>query len=131
MNIQDCFKGQRVISKETGKPATIRDFNAVKNEVLIEFDSLMRTTVSARVLEPAIGDAGAAPAASGPARACPQCAAKMPLDVTTCPVCGFQYGVKQPGGMPAAVKLLIALVVLGAIAFVVWKFVLHGNIPGL
>src|SRR5437867_9784373 len=105
MQIQDCFKGQRVVSKETGKPATIRDFNAVKGEVLIEFDSLMRTTVSARVLEPA-PDAGATSPTTGPSIACPQCAAKMPLDVTTCPACGFQYGVKQPGGVPAAVKLL-------------------------
>ena len=127
MNIQDCVKGQRVISKETGKPATIRDFNAVKNEVLIEFDNLMRTTVSARTLEPAPDAAPAGATRSGPARSCPQCAAKMPLDVTTCPACGFQYGVKQSGGIPAIVKLLIVVVVLAVVAFAVWKFVLQSH----
>lgn len=127
MNIQDCIKGQRVISKENGKPATIRDFNAAKNEVLIEFDNLLRTTVSARVLELA-PDGGTAPARTGPAKACPQCAAKMALDAAACPSCGFKFG--KQSRISAVVKLLIAVIVLAAIAYAVWKFVLHEQLPG-
>lgn len=125
MEIQACSEGLRVVSKETGKVATIKRVLLDKGEVDIEYDNGMTARVHTRIIEPASADESSdgVPAATVPMRPCPQCATRMPVAATTCPSCGFQYGVKKPSGMPGIVKLLLAIIVLAGIAFVVWKFV--------
>lgn len=125
MLIQNCFKGQRVVYKENGKPATILSVSHNKGEIVIAFDNAERLTVASSLLEPA-GE-GQAPARKpgGPSRPCPQCGTRMGVDETTCPECGFQYGVKKGGGSRGLVKAFLTIVVLAAIGYVVWKFVLQ------
>ncbi len=128
MHFQDCFNGQRVVHKESGKLATIRKIHN-NGEVEINFDVGTTARVHARLLEPA-GQAAAPQAKTAePMRPCPQCATKMPVSATICPSCGFEYGVKKRGTGGTA-KLLIVVIVIAAIAFAVWKFVLHEKLPG-
>lgn len=124
MEIQDCDTGLRVTHKETGKVATIKNVQIGKGEVDIEFDNGSIARVPPRLLEPASADQGGGFVSNVPMRPCPQCAEKMPVAATVCESCGYQYRVDGPKGMPGIVKALIAIIVLGAIAFVVWKFVL-------
>lgn len=124
MQIQECFEGQRVRFRETGKSATIKEVHPDKNEVLIEFDNHMTSKVHPRSCEPLTeADATTPVATTGPTRACPQCAAKMPAEVTTCPKCGFAYGVKPAKSSSGLTVLIIALVIAAVAALVVWKFV--------
>lgn len=128
MQIQSCVTGQRVIYRENGKPGTIKEIHLDKNEIDLALDNGMRIRAHARLVDPITDDA--APTPTGPTRPCPQCAAKMPLDATICPTCGFQYGVKKAGGIPVAVKVLMVLIVLAVAGYVIWNFVLRGKLPG-
>jgi len=128
MNFQDCFTGQRVAVKENGKIASIRKVHG-NGELELDYENGSTGKVHARAVEPA----GAAAAAeqsdsSGPMRACPQCAAKMPTSETKCPKCGFEYGVKKSKGGGFG-KVVVILIALAAIAYAVWKFVLHEKLP--
>jgi hypothetical protein len=131
MEIQDCFKGQRVRHLETGRVATVREVSLNKHLVDIVFDNGNSAKVAPRMLE-ASGDSPAAAedAPREPLRPCPQCAAKMPVSAITCAACGFTYRTEPKRGIPAVVKLIVILILLAAIAFAVWKFVLHEQLPG-
>lgn len=129
MHFQDCFSGQRVVHKESGKLATVRKVHA-NAEVELTFDSGATGRVHARILEPAAPNATAAATPDEPMRPCPQCATKMPVLETRCPSCGFEYGVKTGGGGGGFVKFIFVLIVLAAIGYAVWKFVLHEKLPG-
>ena len=128
MQIHSCVAGQRVTYRENGRAGTIKEVHLDKNEVDLVLDNGMRIRAHARLIDPLAGEAAATPA--GPTRPCPQCAAKMPLDATTCPACGFQYGVKKAAGIPVAVKVLMVLIVVAVAGCVIWKFVLGGKLPG-
>src|SRR5262245_18211757 len=95
MLIKDCFKGQRVILKENGKPATILSVSHTAGKITIAFDNAERKEVSSSALDPAGEEASRKTETGVPMRPCPQCASKMPINETTCPNCGFQYGVKR------------------------------------
>lgn len=125
MLIQNCLKGQRVVCKENGKLATILSVSHNKGEILIAFDNAERRTVSSAVLEPATEEQAAQTKPSQPMRPCPQCATKMPIDATTCPKCGFRYGVKKRSPLAGVVKSIVVIIILVAIALVVWKFLLQ------
>ncbi len=130
MHFQDCFTGQRVVHKENGKAATIRKVHS-NGEVDLDFDNGSTARIHARALVPAGAvDSSAQPAAGGPMRSCPQCAAKMPASETTCPACGFEYGVRKRRGSGGLARTLIIVIVLAAIGYAVWKFVLHEKLPG-
>lgn len=96
------------------------------------FDGGATGHTHARILEPAGQTAPAATATAKPGdplRPCPNCATKMTTSVTKCPSCGFEYGVKKGGGGGGFVKFLVVLIILAAIGFAVWKFVLHEKLP--
>lgn len=125
MQMSECVKGQRVTYLENGKPATVKDIFLDKREVLIEFDNGSRAHVQARLIDPA--QAGEEAVAGGPMRPCPNCAARMPVDATTCPKCGFQYGVRKAGcGAVAGIaKFIVIVAILAGIAYAVWKFLMR------
>ncbi len=129
MQIQDCFAGQRVVYKENGRSATIKDVDLQKAEIEIVFDNSARARVHPRLLEPSLAEAGVESAPSGPMRPCPQCAAKMSASATTCPSCGFQYGVETPKQKSGVLKFAVILIALAGIAYAVWKYVLHERLP--
>lgn len=132
MQISECVKGQRVTYLEDGKPATVKDVFLDKREVLIELDNGSRVRVQARLIEPAGAEARTEDDAEpgGPMRPCPNCAAKMSVDATTCPKCGFQYGVKSGGtGGGGIAKFVIIVIILAGAAYAVWKYVLHEKLP--
>ncbi len=122
MNIQDCFKGLCVTYKVTGKDAAVNYVDRAKGEIEIGFDNGTTARVRPSDVEPAMGGAQS-DRPSGPVRPCPNCAQPIPYGETTCPSCGFQYGVQKPSS--GIGKFIITLIVLGAIAFAVWKFVLQ------
>lgn len=124
MLIKDCFKGQRVVFKENGKPATILSVSHTAGKITIAFDNAERREVSASGIDPAGEEASRRTEAGTPTRPCPNCATRMPLDVTTCPNCGFEYGVKKKSAAGAVFKTIVILIILGAIAYAVWKYVL-------
>lgn len=128
MHFQDCFTGQRVVHKESGKLATVRKVHN-NGEVELTFDAGATGKVHARILEPAPQAASAAPKPGDPMRPCPNCATKMPASETKCPSCGFEYGVKKRGGGGGFVKFVVVLIILAAIGYAVWKFVLHEKLP--
>lgn len=125
MQIRNCFKGQRVIYKENGKVATILSVSHNKGEILIAFDNAERAKVGPHLLEPATEQDASGEKSGGPRRPCPQCGEKMPVDEKVCPACGFQYGVKKRSAFGRIVKKLLTVVVLLAIAYAVWKYVLQ------
>ena len=124
MLIQECSKGQRVHHKESGKIATVLSVSHNKGEILIAFDNASRLKVQAHSLEPAQGEPPPQAESGGPMRPCPQCATQMPLDATVCPSCGFEYGVKKRGGLGGLIKAFVILIILVAIGYAVWKYVL-------
>jgi|ERR1051326_8458646 hypothetical protein len=128
MHFQDCFTGQRVVHKESGKLATIRKVHS-NGEVELTFDAGATAHVHARVLEPLAKAVAAVAKPDGPMRPCPQCATKMPVSETKCPSCGFEYGVKKSSGSSGIGKFLIVVIVLAGIGYAVWKFVLHEKLP--
>lgn len=132
MQISECVKGQCVTYLENGKPATVKDVFLDKREVLIELENGSRVRVQARLIEPAEAEARTEDDAepSGPMRPCPNCAAKMSVDATTCPKCGFQYAVRKTGGAGGGIaKVVIVLIILAGAAYAVWKYVLHEKLP--
>jgi hypothetical protein len=129
MQIQECFAGQRVMYRETGKAATVKEVDLDKREVHVVFDNASRAIVQARLLEPLQADEPAATGPTGPMRPCPQCGAKMPAAATTCLSCGFQYGVAQPRGGSGIAKFAAVVIILAGIFYVVWKFVLRERLP--
>ncbi len=124
MLIQDCAAGQRIRYRETGRLGTIKNVYLDRNEVDIQIDNQTTTRCHPRLIELAEGAPAAEPS-TGPQRACPQCAAKMPTEATTCPKCGFQYGVGSAKKSSPLLVLIIALVIAAVAAVVVWKFVLN------
>jgi hypothetical protein len=130
MEISQCGQGVRVRDKETNKFATIKSADKGSGMVEIEFDSGGRAKVHPRRLDP-LGDVppSASTAPKEPMRDCPKCAAKFPAAEFTCPACGFQFKQPKSGGSSAAVKILITLVILGAVAWAVWKFILKEKLP--
>jgi ribosomal protein L40E len=120
MLIQDCVAGQRIRYRETGRLGTIKNVHLDRNEVDVLIDGSTTSRCHPRLIE--LTDA--APAAeqpTGPQRACPSCAAKMPADATTCPKCGFQYGLQITKKSSPLLVLIIALLVAAVAAVVVWK----------
>ncbi len=124
MLIQDCAGGQRIRYRETGRQGTIKNVYLDRNEVDIQIDGDTTTRCHPRLIELADG-APAVASPAGPQRPCPNCAAKMPAEVTTCPTCGFQYGVKTAKKSSGLTTLIIALLVAAVAALAVWKFVLN------
>jgi len=124
MLIKDCFKGQRVVFKENGRPATILSVSHTAGKVTIAFDSAERREVSASALDPAGEEASRRTEEGTPTRPCPNCATRMPLDSHVCPKCGFQYGVKTGSAAGKVFKFLVILVILGGIAWAIWTYVL-------
>lgn len=124
MLIQNCQKGQRVIYKENGKPATILSVSHTAGKITIAFDNAERREVLPSALDPADESAAAETKSSVPMRPCPQCATKMPLDVNVCPNCGFEYGVKKKSPAGKVFKLVVVLAILGALAYAAWKYLL-------
>jgi hypothetical protein len=123
MLIQNCSKGQRVLYKENGKVATVQSVSHNKGEIFVVFENGERMKVAPAMIEPATEEQAVESKTGGSMRPCPRCATKMPVDETTCPSCGFQYGIKKEGGGGFA-KALVILIILAAIAYAVWKFVL-------
>lgn len=121
MNIQDCLKGLRVTHKPTGRAGTVKDINVHRGYVDIELDNGQSVRVEPAMVEPL--DAAAEPAQKVPMRPCPNCAQLMHYQATVCPSCGFQYGVNKGGS--GFGKTLVVLIILAAIAFAIWKFVLN------
>jgi hypothetical protein len=129
MEIRQCGRGVRVRDKETDKLATIKSADKGSGLVEIEFDKGGRAKVHPRRLDP-LGDILPPPSApKEPMRDCPRCAAKFPADEFVCPACGFQFQQKTSGGIPAIVKILTALAILGGVGWAVWKFVLKEKPP--
>jgi len=131
MEISQCGQGVRVRDKETNKFATIKSADKGSGLVEIEFDSGGRAKVHPRRLDP-LGDPpvpASTPAGKEPMHDCPKCAAKFPLAESTCPACGYQFAQPKSGGVPAIVKILIVLVILGGVGWAVWKYVLHEKLP--
>ena len=124
MQIQSCFKGQRVLYKENGKLATILSVAHNSSKITIAFDNAERREVSAQALEPSSEEATRQSETGVPMRPCPQCATKMPVTETTCPNCGFQYGVKKGSVAGKVFKTIVILAILAAVAYAVWKYVL-------
>lgn len=125
MDLFECVVGQRVVHKETNKPATIKALWRAEGEVEIEFDNSSRLRVNPKLLSLSDGP-GATRVIKRP---CPQCGADMG-DAPKCAKCSFEY--RQPataGGLPLAYTLLISVAVVAVIGFVVWKFVLGGKLP--
>ena len=121
MNIRDCIEGLQVTHKGTNKPATVQYADLGKGEVEIAFENGTMARVRPADLDPVMaGERPPKPA--GPSRPCPNCAQPIPYKVTTCPACGFQYGVAKAGG---GGKTIVVIIVLAAIAYAIWKFVLH------
>lgn len=121
MLIQDCAIGQRVRHRETSRLGTIKNVHLDRNEVDIQIDGATTSRCHPRLLELAEPDApGASP--TGPQRACPNCAARLPAGAATCPKCGFQYGVRATRKNSPVLLLIIALLVAAVAAVVVWKF---------
>jgi hypothetical protein len=125
MLIQNCFKGQRVVFKENGKTATILSVSHTAGKITIAFENAERREVSASGLEPAGEEASHQSESGERMRPCPNCATKMPLAETKCPNCGFQYGVKKSSAAGKVFKSFVVLIVLAAIGYAVWKYVLH------
>ena len=126
MQLQDCAKNQRVINRETGQVGTVRDLHRSELEATVVYDNGNTTRSALRALEPAVETAETIDTTdptetSGPQRSCPQCGASVPVQVVTCPKCGFQYGVaKRKSG--SSLKVIVLLLVAGAAAYLVWKF---------
>lgn len=125
MQVHDCFTGQRVLHKESGKLATIRRIQGSSGELDLTFDNGSTTKAHARLVEPAVADV----ADSGPMRPCPQCATKMPVTLTVCPSCGFEYGMKRSNPPRSIMKFVVLVFVLMASLYAVWKYVLHEKRP--
>ena len=125
MLIQECQEGLRVRDRESGKLGTVKDLEVTKKEALVEFDDGRRVRVPVRLLEPTAQASPSAGEPTGPSRPCPQCAAKMALDETVCPKCGFQYGTRPRRGLPPAVVVVLVVLALAAAAWFVWKHVAH------
>ncbi len=123
MHIQDCFTGQRVMYKENGKLAAIRRIHGDTGELELAFDNGSTGKAHARLVEPATSPAPDG-ADSGPIRQCPQCATRMPVTLTVCPSCGFEYGRKRAKPPRNLMKVMVILMVLVAIAGAVWKYLL-------
>src|SRR5438128_10924464 len=95
MLIHNCFKGQQVVYKENGKLATILSVSHTVGKITIAFENAERKDVSPTALEPAGEEASHKTESGVPMRPCPKCATKMPISETTCPNCGFEYGIKK------------------------------------
>jgi predicted nucleic acid-binding Zn ribbon protein len=123
MLIKDCFKGQRVVFKENGKPATILSVSHTAGKITIAFDNAERKEVSSSALDPAGEEASRQTETGVPMRPCPQCATKMPTNETVCPNCGFRYGVKKSSSAGKIFKTILLLAVLAVAVYAVWKYV--------
>src|ERR1051325_628136 len=95
MLIQNCFKGQRVVYKESGRCATVLSVSHNVGKITIAFENAERKDVSPAALEPATAEASHKTESGIAMRPCPNCATKMPASESTCPNCGFEYGVKR------------------------------------
>lgn len=132
MDIKDCFAGQRVLYKENGKAATVKEVMLHKNMVQLVFDNTAQQTVHPRFLQPLStreGEVESAGAATGGiTNPCPSCAAPMPVGSIQCSSCGFAYR-KKGSGLGGLIKFILFLAVLGGIGYAVWKYVLHEKLP--
>jgi hypothetical protein len=132
MDIKDCFAGQRVLYKENGKAATVKEVMLHKNMVQLVFDNTAQQTVHPRFLQPLSTREGeleeAVPQSGGITNPCPSCAAPMPVGARQCSACGFAYR-KKGSALGGLVKFIVFLAVLAGIGAAVWKYVLHEKWP--
>ncbi len=132
MDIKDCFAGQRVLYKENGKPATVKDVLLHKNQVQLVFDNETQLTVHPRFVQAITtregGDEAASHEPASLTNPCPACAAPIPVGVMRCEACGFAYK-KKGSTLGGLVKFIVVLVVLAAVAYAVWKYVLNEKLP--
>jgi hypothetical protein len=132
MDIKDCFAGQRVLYKENGKAATVKEVLLHKNTVQLVFDNSAQQTVHPRFLQPLSTREGevedVSSSSGGITNPCPACAAPMPVGSTQCGACGFAYR-KKGSALGGVVKFVVVLAVLAGIGYAVWKYVLHEKLP--
>jgi hypothetical protein len=129
MDIQQCREGNRVLHKETGKPATISSVSPARLEVLIRYDNGATTRVPVNTVE-ALGSVGGLPSESSVRKkACPQCAQPLALDAMACPSCGYTYRGETTRSTGGLLKLVMVVVVLVVVGLAVWKFLLGGKLP--
>ena len=123
MQVHECFTGQQVLHKESGKPAIIRRLYGSAGEVELAFENGTTAKVHVRLVEPV--DVRS----DEPRRPCPQCATKLAMTVMVCPECGFEYGAKTAAPPRRFLPTFLYFLVTFAAVYGVWKWVLHGRFP--